>query len=166
MQAKHAMGADFEAALGRAVQSGAVVVAAAGNDDGHDQPAYPALYAADPRFAGAMLVAGAATFKGDMAAWSDPAGATQARYVLAPGEWVLTNCRELCDVVSGTSYSAPYVAGAVALLMEAHPELSGPEVADRVLKATRDMGPPGVDAVYGHGMLDLSHAFETKRASR
>jgi len=164
VQAKHALGPAFEAALTHVVESGAVVVAAAGNDN-QDQPAFPAQYAADPRFAAAMVVAGAGTFEGDIAAWSARAGPARARFVVAPGEWILTDCSWKCQFASGTSFAAPFVAGAVALMMEAHPELSGPQAAERVLAAARDAGAPGADEVYGRGMLDLSHAFEPERAS-
>jgi len=51
------------------------------------------------------------------------------------------------------------VAGALALTMEAHPELSGRQTAARVLEAARDAGAPGVDPVYGRGVLDLSRVF-------
>lgn len=158
MQAEHPLGDAFEASLTRAVQSGAVVVIAAGNDQ-VGQPAYPARYAMDPRFAGSIIVAGAATFQGEIASWSDRAGAAKDHYVLAPGQWVLTDCRDKCHIASGTSFAAPFVAGAIALMMEAHPELNGREAAGRILEASRDMGPPGTDEVYGRGMLDLARAF-------
>src|SRR5207253_2976733 len=50
VQAKRPMGPDVEAAVTRVVQSGAVLVVAAGNRKQPD-PAFPASYAADPRFA-------------------------------------------------------------------------------------------------------------------
>jgi subtilisin family serine protease len=161
MQAKHALGADFEAALTRVVQSGAVVVVSAGND-ALESPSWPALYAADPRFASSMVVAGAAGYDGDMTKWSNRAGVARARYVLAPGEWILTDCAARCDFAFGTSFAAPFVAGAIALMMEAHPELSGPDAAERILAAARPLGGPGSEAVYGRGMLDLARAFGRK----
>lgn len=157
VQAQRPLGPLFEAALRRAVDSGAVVVVAAGNDT-QSTPAWPARYAADPRFARSMVVAGAAGFDGDIAPWSNRAGEARARYVLAPGQWILTDCRKSCQYASGTSFAAPFVAGAIALMMEAHPRLTGPEAAERVLAAAR---PPsaGDEHVYGRGMLDLSRAF-------
>ncbi|CAN7210495.1 S8 family serine peptidase [Phenylobacterium sp. LjRoot219] len=157
VQAQRPLGPLFEAALRRAVDSGAVVVVAAGNDT-QSAPAWPARYAADPRFARSMVVAGAAGFDGDIAPWSNRAGEAKARYVLAPGQWILTDCRKSCQYASGTSFAAPFVAGAIALMMEAHPGLSGPQAAERVLAAAR---PPaaGGEEVYGRGMLDLSGAF-------
>jgi subtilisin family serine protease len=163
VQAQHPLGPVFEAALGRAVDSGAVVVVAAGND-ALAAPAWPARYAADPRFAASMVVAGAASYDGDIAAWSNRAGDARGRYLLAPGQWILTDCDRACQVASGTSFAAPYVAGAIALMMEAHPDLSGPETAERVLAAARPLGAAGTQAVYGRGMLDLSRAFASQQA--
>jgi subtilisin family serine protease len=158
LQAEHPLGPVFEAALARATQSGLVVVVAAGNDK-LANPAWPARYAADPRFAAAMVVAGASTLSGDMADWSNRAGEAKARFVLAPGQYVATDCEARCQLASGTSFAAPFVAGAVALMMEAHPELSGPEAAERVLAAARPLDGPNQAAVSGRGMLDLARAF-------
>ena len=96
---------------------------------------------------------------GAITAWSNRAGHVAAWFVAAPGEWVLTNCRAKCDLVSGTSFSTSYVAGGLALMMEAWPQLSGPQVVDRILTLARDAGDAGVDDIYGRGVLDLSRAF-------
>jgi subtilisin family serine protease len=158
LQGRKPLGEPFEAALERTVKSGAVLVIAAGNRKG-DQPTWPARYASDPRFAGSIVVAGATSYYGELTAWSNRAGAAKPWYVAAPGEWVLTDCKRKCALVSGTSFSTAYVAGALALMMESRPELSGPEAAGRVLQAARDLGEPGADPVYGRGALDLSRAF-------
>ena len=161
MQAKRPLGKAFEAALGRAAQSGAVVVAAAGNDT-LNEPAWPGRYAADPRFAAAMVVAGAVGPEGGMTAWSNRAGEARARYVLAPGQWVLTDCRRRCKFAHGTSFATPFVAGAIALVMEANPSLNAAEAANRVLAAARPLEAPGGEAVYGRGLLSVSRLFEPK----
>ena len=158
LQARNALGQPFEAALERVVKSGAAVVIAAGNRKG-DEPTWPARYAVDPRYAGSIVVAGASSYYGSLASWSNRAGSVQPWYVAAPGEWVLTNCREKCKIVSGTSFSASYVAGALALMMEHHAEWTGRQAVDAVLDATRDAGDPGTDPVYGRGVLDLAAAF-------
>jgi subtilisin family serine protease len=158
MQAAHPLGEVFEAALGRTVKSGAVVVIAAGNATWPD-PMWPARYAADPRFAGSIVVAGATGWNGLIAPWSNRAGEASAHFVAAPGQWILTDCARTCRVASGTSLATPYVAGALALLLEAHPELSGPQAAERLLSVARDAGAPGEDPVYGRGILDLGRAF-------
>lgn len=154
------LGPRFEAALERLVRTGAVVVIAAGNRNGPD-PSWPALYAIDKRFEGSIVVAGASSYYGGIAPWSNRAGQVKPWYVAAPGEWVLTDCQGKCKLVSGTSFSTSYVAGALALMMEAWPKMSGRDVAARLLASARDGGVAGVDEVYGRGVLDVTRAFAT-----
>ena len=58
----------------------------------------------------------------------------------------------------GTSGATPIVAGAAALVMAAHPELSAPEVKHRLLSAADSAGSEGVDPEYGHGVLNVDEA--------
>jgi subtilisin family serine protease len=148
-----------EPALARAAAAGVVIVAAAGND-GAAAPSWPARYAADPRFADAMIVAGATTPAGRAAAWSSKARGAERRFIGAPGENVLVDCGEkYCRLASGTSYSVAYVAGAISLIMAANRDLSAPEAANIMLAGAADQGPRGNDAETGTGRLDVSRAL-------
>jgi hypothetical protein len=51
------------------------------------------------------------------------------------------------------------VAGGLALMMEAWPQMTGREIAARLLASARDAGDAGVDDVYGRGVLDLTRTF-------
>ena len=61
---------------------------------------------------------------------------------------------------SGTSMAAPHAIGALALLFERFPYLSGTQVRDVLLTTATDMGEPGVDEVYGWGMINLEKAID------
>src|SRR6185312_11263431 len=107
----------FVSALGRAVAAGVVVTVAAGNDS-NPNPDYPGKYATDPRFAGSVLTVGATDENNALASFSNKAGNVAAGYVVAPGDNVITNCNGTsCWQISGTSFSAPAAAGAIALLL-------------------------------------------------
>jgi subtilisin family serine protease len=160
------LGAKFETALGKAVKSGAVVIMAAGNE-GRLQPEWPGRYAADPRFAGSVVAVGAVNKDGEMANFSDRAGPARAAYISAPGQKVVTDCdADTCALISGTSFAAPHVAGALALLMQAFPEMSGRQALDLLLRAAQ--GGAGVqgDTVSGRGRLDVYRAYQMALSER
>lgn len=56
---------------------------------------------------------------------------------------------------SGTSASAPHVAGAAALVRQAYPYASAYEVRDYLMQQALDLGPVGFDTGYGAGRLAL-----------
>ncbi|MEQ8406166.1 MAG: S8 family peptidase [Oceanicaulis sp.] len=79
------------------------------------------------------------------------------RFLVAPGELILVPDGEGGVVrMSGTSFSAPLVTGAAALVKGRWNWLEPGDVADVLLRSARDLGDPGVDAVYGRGALDVA----------
>jgi len=60
---------------------------------------------------------------------------------------------------TGTSDAAAIVAGAVALVRAKYPNLSAPEVIHRLTATATDKGPPGRDAEYGFGVLNIVKAL-------
>ena len=58
----------------------------------------------------------------------------------------------------GTSGAAPLVSGVAALVRAAHPELSATDVINRIVATARPAGAPGVDPIYGYGLLDAAAA--------
>ncbi len=61
---------------------------------------------------------------------------------------------------NGTSFAAPYVAGAVALLKEAFPMLSGEEINLALYLSATDLGAAGEDNSYGNGLINCLAAFD------
>jgi subtilisin family serine protease len=160
------LGPRFEAALAKAVNSGAVVVIAAGND-GKAQAEWPGRYAADPRFSGSIVAVGAVDRDGDMASFSNRAGVARATYIAAPGQKVVTDCdSQTCALISGTSFAAPHVAGALALLMQAFPDMSGRQALDLILRSAYGGGGADGDTIYGRGRLDVFKAYQLALAER
>ncbi len=90
------------------------------------------------------------------------AGAKLAdRFLVAPGELILVSDGNGGTTrVTGTSFAAPLVSGAITLLHDRWKWLAQRpnETADIILNTARDLGAPGVDAVYGHGLLDVEAA--------
>lgn len=60
---------------------------------------------------------------------------------------------------SGTSFAAPHVAGGLALLLSAYPNLDAAQQEQALLNSAVDLGAAGPDDMFGYGRLDLLAAF-------
>jgi subtilisin family serine protease len=61
--------------------------------------------------------------------------------------------------VQGTSFAAPMVSGAAALIRSRWPTMPAGEVINRIIRTAKDLGTPGRDPVYGFGLVDPTHAL-------
>ena len=83
------------------------------------------------------------------------------RFLVAPGELILVPDGEGGLVrMSGTSFAAPLVSGAAALVQGRWGWLEPGDVAEVLLRSAQDLGAPGVDPVYGWGLLDVEASFQ------
>jgi len=173
-------------AVNEAVDAGAVVVCAAGNDGTANSMVSPAC-------ASKAIAVGAVDKFDNIASYSD--GGTELDLV-APGggdfggadfpEIVSTYSTEVANnplycmyliadecydyyfVVDGTRYiraigtsmAAPHVAAAAALLLEENQHLSPSEIKTALEQNADDMGPPGWDNVYGWGRVNIEKALD------
>lgn len=128
-----------------------LVIAASGN--GHNKgnkPNYPAAYP--------HVLAVTATGIDDRVTGFSTTG--DFVDIAAPGSGVWSTLWTPDDgdtygYASGTSAACPHVAGAAALLLTLHPELSADQIGELLQASADDLGAPSKDAEYGAGRLNL-----------
>lgn len=167
-----------------AIDNGMIIVNSAGNY-GLDYPMMPSHYATrvdengDLYLNGQWLIVGAVDSNNQIASWSNKAGHicsnvvytdglatgcndtfnTMDFFVVAPGVNILSTANGGgTTTMSGTSMAAPYVTGSIAVLKQAWPQLEPEQLVGLITSTAQDLGEPGVDAVYGHGLVDLNEA--------
>ncbi|MFT5314553.1 MAG: subtilisin family serine protease [Candidatus Krumholzibacteriia bacterium] len=75
--------------------------------------------------------------------------------VMAPGESIYSSLPGGgYGYMDGTSMAGPHVAGVVALMREAAPDLDVVTIKEVLMLSARDLGVVGEDNNYGHGMVD------------
>lgn len=141
-----------------AAANNAVVVVAAGNDSAAN-PNWPGQYAKESWANGTMIVVGAVDANKRLASFSNKAGDTAQFYLVAPGVNIISSYGTGYAYLTGTSMAAPAVSGAAALITGYWPYLRASQVASILLNTADDLGAPGVDAVYGRGMLNVNRAL-------
>lgn len=151
-------------AIAAATAAGIIVVISAGNEGetatgGNPDPL--AQIARDNAVArGRVLIAGGVDLAGQIADFSNRAGNSGQHYLAALAKDVRSfDHRGVAFIFGGTSYAAPSLSGAVALLAQAFPNLSADQIIAILFDSARDAGVAGIDDVYGRGILDLNRAF-------
>ncbi len=80
--------------------------------------------------------------------------------VVAPGVGIRSTYKDGgYKLISGTSMSAPLVAGAVALFRQYNPGLTPEQIKSAILLSAIDIGDPGEDNESGMGFIDLAAAL-------
>jgi subtilisin family serine protease len=145
-----------------ATHYGCVLVAAAGNS-GAEERFYPAAHPDVIAVASVDATGRRSRFStfGDHVALS------------APGENIVSAGRRGYQMNSGTSFAAPFVAGAAALLVararRAGVNLGGAAVKDLLTRSATRLGSHGFSRETGHGLLDVEAAlrlFDAEKVSR
>jgi hypothetical protein len=163
-----------------------VVVIAAGND-GLPYASYPAAFAAatdsqgNLTFGGRWLVVGSVDANNKLSSFSNAAGTicttmvsgvckdlyqVKDFFVVAPGQNVVVSSDKsaaadyLATFSTGTSPATALVSGGIALMKQAWPQLKAAELVQLVKMTATDLGKPGVDEVYGYGLVNFDKATQ------
>lgn len=144
-----------EAAIQKLRNAGKILVASAGND-GDTGYSYPAS-------SDGVISVGATTINNEIADFSNRNSKVD---ICAPGKSVCTTTADgEYRYVSGTSFSSPIVAGAVAVIKCAGTGLSPEQIEEILLTTAKDLGASGRDNSYGYGLLQLDQAVAKARAT-
>jgi subtilisin family serine protease len=143
--------------IGRAVAAtaarGIVLVAAAGNAGAKSPPLYPA---ANPN-----VIAVSGTDAQEKLFTASNRGNHIA--IAAPGADIFLPAPDgKYQMTSGTSFSAAFVSGIAALMLERNPALKPSDVRAILVNSARDLGAPGRDDLFGAGEAD---AFAAAKAA-
>jgi subtilisin len=113
----------LKSAIEYASSKGVIFVMAAGNN-GDSIPSYPARYAYN-----SGIAVGAVDQNNNLADFSNRSGSKEITYVTAPGVGVYSTVpNNQYATYNGTSMAAPHVAGVVALMLSANPNLTESQV--------------------------------------
>jgi Subtilase family len=135
----------IERAIAATAARGLVLVAAAGNAGAKSPPLYPA---ANPN-----VIAVSATDQQDRLFQASNRGNYVA--LAAPGvDIFLPAPGGKYQMTSGTSFSAAYVSGVAALLLERNYALKPEALRTTLVTTARDLGSPGRDDLFGAGQAD------------
>ena len=138
-------------AIDYAVDRGVIVVAAAGNTWTYGVN-YPAKFN--------NVIAVGAVDNNKRRAWFSSYGPELD--VVAPGVNILSTWNESINYnrQNGTSMAAPFVSGAIALLLSREPGLDVFQVRERLIASSEPLGASSFDFQFGHGLLNMRKLLE------
>ncbi len=140
-----------------AIDNNVVVVAATGNDGAGRPVNFPASIAD-------VIAVGATDSLNRLAFFSCTGSPID---LVAPGVSVFSTIPpndtsdELTGGNDGTSFASPIVAGVAALIRAVAPAISPAQVAKYINFTATDLGTPGPDTSYGHGLVNAARAVQS-----
>ena len=136
--------------------SGPVMIAAAGNAGPRSPPLYPA---ANP-----SVIAVSATDAQDKLLAASNRGSYVA--LAAPGADIFLPAPDnKYQIASGTSFSAAFISGLAALVLERNPQAKADDVRSILTGSAHDLGSPGRDDEFGAGEADAYAAVKAAVAT-
>ena len=150
-------------------QHGGLVVFAAGNDSGSDPSDIARLptVASDAELQKGWLVAVAVNSNDptQLEGYSNKCGSAMNYCLAAPGDVIVPDKDTTAStaspsyyIVEGTSFAAPQVSGAAALVWQAYPYFSNDLVRQTLLGTADPLGGSQPNPTFGYGELDVGRA--------
>jgi subtilisin family serine protease len=147
----------IERGIAASASKGIVMVAASGNAGPKSPPLYPA--------ASPSVIAVSATDAYDRLFSASNRGSHIA--VAAPGVDIFLPAPDnKYQMTSGTSFSAAYISGLAALMIERNPQLRPNEIRSILMTTARDLGAPGRDDLFGAGAADAYSAVSAVQGAQ
>ena len=147
----------IDALSNAATQNDAIFVWAAGNDYNFQSSSLSAIPRVIPELNGHFVNVVAWDSKTQsLANFSNACGVTMNYCITAPGTGLKSSASH--QTLNGTSFAAPIVSAAIAVIREAFPYMKSSEITNLLFTTARDLGDTGIDAIYGHGLLDMERA--------
>ena len=135
----------------------------------NDPGGYSNIPLYEPTLLKKWLVVGAVNSEDKLAYFSNGCGPSKMWCLVAPGRslQLAPRCRRVqCRARSGTSFAAPHVSGALAVIKSAAPSMPMEVVRAVLLTTSRDLGEKGVDDVFGWGIPDVDKAVSMAVAAK
>lgn len=128
---------------------GCVVVASSGNE-GRIDPHFPSDYE------GVISVGGSTE---DGRVWNASNNGVNLSLIAPATNIATTDKNGNYRAITGTSFSAPYVSAAIALLLETDSSLKQNEILALLIASAQKLNPNGWDIKAGAGILDIANAL-------
>ena len=152
----------FMTSFTNAVESDVVLVFAAGNSDSSQVGHYAGAPYYHPELKPNWIAVAASDVTGNSMAWFTNACGVAADWcITAPGASIYSvdgTTNSGYTNMSGTSMAAPHVSGAVALVAESFPWMTGAQLTSTVLTTASNANAPGT--IRGRGDLDVGKAVQ------
>lgn len=145
-------------------QGGVLMVSSAGNDTQPSADLLAGLPYLMPELRNTWLAVVAVDADNVITDFSNHCGVAKDFCLAAPGNQIYSTAPINAshptgyDTMDGTSQAAPTVTGIAALVKEAFPWFTAADIQGALLTTATDLGDPGVDDIYGWGLVNAGKA--------
>jgi subtilisin family serine protease len=146
----------IETVIRMVIARGHLVVAAVGNDGPAAPPLYPASYPG---------VVGVTAVDTHRRVLFEACRGPQVRFAAPGADMSAAKSTQAFELVRGTSFAAPIVAGLLAAALKAPDPDAAAHAVDELAHRAIDLGDAGPDPVYGWGLVGADLAPEPRLAS-